>query len=86
VDGDVDNIGRDYSDTELLQHNQAQLQELRNALRFSVGKFSLIALGCDYHRLRHLVNQDLVNAGLVEVLQLPQQFQNLREIIQQYTD
>ncbi|MEM9768092.1 MAG: hypothetical protein AAF892_09460, partial [Cyanobacteria bacterium P01_D01_bin.71] len=74
---------RAYSDAELLQYNQAKLAELRNTLQFSRGEFSLIAAACDYHRLRHLVNQDLVNAGLAEVMQLPRQFPNLREIIQQ---
>ncbi|WP_204140689.1 hypothetical protein [Halomicronema sp. CCY15110] len=84
--GDLDDYtGHAYTDAELLHHNQTALAELRNALQLAQGEFSLIALGCDYHRLRHLVNQDLVNAGLAAVLQLPQQFQNLREIIQQAT-
>ncbi|RZM78602.1 nSTAND1 domain-containing NTPase [Leptolyngbya iicbica] len=84
--GDLnDNTGRAYTDAELLRHNQTALAELRNALQLAQGEFSLIALGCDYHRLRYLVNQELVNAGLAEVLQLPQQFQNLREIIQHAT-
>jgi hypothetical protein len=86
VAGDLDNTtGRAYTDAELLRHNDTALAELRNALLLAQGEFSLIALGCDYHRLRHLVNQDLVNAGLAVELQLPQQFQNLREIIQQAT-
>jgi tetratricopeptide (TPR) repeat protein len=85
VDGDLGNsTGRAHSDTELLQYNQAKLAELRNALKFSSGEFSLIPVACDYHRLRTLINRDLVEAGLADVLQLPQQFLNLREVIQQH--
>ncbi|MEM7648513.1 MAG: AAA family ATPase [Cyanobacteria bacterium P01_A01_bin.70] len=76
-----DNSGRAHSDDELLQHNQASLQELQTVLRLSAGEFSLTLATCNYHRLRHLVNQQLAPAGLATVMQLPRDFTNLRETI-----
>ena len=76
-----DNSGRAHSDDELLQHNQASLQELQTVLRLSAGEFSLTLATCSYHRLRHLVNQRLAQAGLATVMQLPRDFANLRETI-----
>ena len=76
-----DNSGRAHSDDELLQHNQASLQELQTVLRLSAGEFSLTLATCSYHRLRHLVNQQLAQAGLATVMQLPRDFANLRETI-----
>ncbi|MGD1859168.1 MAG: AAA family ATPase [Leptolyngbyaceae cyanobacterium] len=78
----VNPVSRAYSDAELRQYNQTKLAELENTLRYSQGEFSLIIVACDYHRLRHLVNQHLVDAGLATVMQLPREFVNLRETIQ----
>ncbi|MGF1459770.1 MAG: hypothetical protein ACFBSG_12175 [Leptolyngbyaceae cyanobacterium] len=84
MDGDVENtIGRSHSDAELLHYNQAKLAELRNTLEISRGEFWLVAVACDYHRLRNLINQNVVDAGLAAVMQNPRQYTNLRETNQQ---
>ncbi|MEM6437572.1 MAG: AAA family ATPase, partial [Cyanobacteria bacterium P01_D01_bin.115] len=75
--------GRAHSDEELLQHNQAKLTELRNFLQLSGNEFSLAIAACNYSRLRTLINQELVQAGLAVVIRLPRQFMSLRETMHQ---
>jgi hypothetical protein len=76
-------VGRVHSDAELLQYNQDSLAELRNVLELAAGEFSLTLAACNYHRLRNLVVEQLLQENLVEVLRLPRTVVNLRETIQQ---
>lgn len=46
---------RAYTDSELLQHNQAGLDELQRVLQREAGGFSLTLAACNYNRLRHLM-------------------------------
>lgn len=76
-------IDRTYSDEELLHHNRESLAELKTVLQLSGDDFSLTLASCNYHRLRTVVNGELVRRGLAEVMHLPQQITNLRETIDQ---
>ena len=76
------NRGRVYSDDDLLQYNQASLEELRTVVQLSSGEFSLTLAACNYTHLRTLVNQKLAREGLAEVMRLPRDIISLRETIQ----
>ncbi|HEY9889555.1 MAG TPA: hypothetical protein V6D02_14215, partial [Candidatus Obscuribacterales bacterium] len=76
-------MGRAHGDGELLDHNTASLGELRTVLQLAGGEFSLTLAACNYHRLRTLVNEQLVREGLATVVQLPRDFMSLRETLHQ---
>lgn len=75
---------RSHSDAELLQHNQASLQELQTLLRLEAGEFSLTVAACNYHRLRNLVTEQFAQADLASILRLPPDIVSLRETIHQH--
>ena len=71
-----------HSDTELLQHNQVSLAELKTVLRREAGEFSLTIAACNYHRLRDLVVNDFVQANQAQRLRLPFNITSLVDTIQ----
>ncbi|MEO1300011.1 MAG: hypothetical protein AAFW75_30430, partial [Cyanobacteria bacterium J06636_16] len=75
---------RPHPDTELLQHNQASLEELQTVLRREAGEFSLTIAACNYHRLRNLVAAHFVQNNQAQVLRLPSNITSLVDTIQAY--
>ncbi|MEM9003269.1 MAG: AAA family ATPase [Cyanobacteria bacterium P01_F01_bin.86] len=73
---------RPHPDAELLQHNQASLEELETVLRREAGEFSLTITACNYHRLRNLVVGHFVEHHQSQRLSLPPNTTSLVDTIQ----
>jgi hypothetical protein len=59
------------TEADVLQHNQASLDELRTVLRREAGEFSLTLAACNYHYLRQVILEDFQARGEMAVVRLP---------------
>jgi WD40 repeat protein len=59
------------TEADVLQHNQASLDELRTVLRREAGEFSLTLAACNYHYLRQVILEDFQARGEIAVVRLP---------------